>query len=104
MPLSPQELKVREASRNLGAELLESVDDMLAGRATVTHKIAVPIVLEARQKTGLSQQQFANILHISKRTLQEWEQGRRQPSGAGAAQSLISIALKRPDVIAEVLA
>lgn len=102
MPLSPQELKIREASRNLGAELLESVDDMLAGRAAVTHQIPIPVALEARQKTGLSQQQFANILHISKRTLQEWEQGRRQPSGA--AQALIMIAMKRPDIIAEVLA
>ena len=102
MPLSPQELKTREASRHLAAELLESVDDMLANRAAATHQVAIPTALEARQKTGLSQQQFANILHISKRTLQEWEQGRRQPSGA--AQALISIALKRPDIIAEVLA
>lgn len=59
-------------------------------------------VIEARHKVGLSQQQFANVLHISKRTLQDWEQGRRQPSGA--AQTLIRIALSRPDVIMEVMA
>jgi putative transcriptional regulator len=57
--------------------------------------------LEARNKTGLSQQQFASVLHISKRTLQDWEQGRRQPSGA--AQTLIRIALARPEVIIEVM-
>jgi putative transcriptional regulator len=101
MPLSSKDIKAREASRDLAAELLESVDDMLAGRSAATHHVAIPPVLEARQKTGLSQQQFANILHISKRTLQEWEQGRRQPSGA--AQALIRIAMQRPDIIAEVL-
>ena len=100
MPLSPKELKLREASRDLGAELLESVDDMLAGRASATHKIAVPSALEARQKTGLSQQQFANILHISKRTLQEWEQGRRAPSGA--ARTLLMVAAKNPQALLEV--
>lgn len=102
MPLSAKELKAREASRDIGAELLASVDDMLAGRSGASHQVVVPAVLEARQKTGLSQQQFANVLHISKRTLQEWEQGRRQPSGA--AQTLIQIALMRPDVIMEVMA
>ncbi len=102
MPLSPKDLEARDAKRDLGAELLEAVDDMLAGRAAAQTKVAVPAALEARHKTGLSQQQFANALHISKRTLQEWEQGRREPSGA--AQSLIRIALARPEVIAEVLA
>jgi putative transcriptional regulator len=58
-------------------------------------------VAAARQKTGLSQAQFAQVLHISSRTLQEWEQGRRQPSGA--AQALIRIAMRHPEVIAEAL-
>ncbi len=101
MPLSPKEVEARDARRDLGAELLEAVDDMLADRAAARTMVAVPEVLEARHRTGLSQQEFAKVLHISKRTLQEWEQGRRQPSGA--AQSLIRIALQRPEVIAEVL-
>ena len=33
MPLSPKDLEARDAKRDLGAELLEAVDDMLAGRA-----------------------------------------------------------------------
>jgi putative transcriptional regulator len=49
----------------------------------------------------LSQAQFAEALHISKRTLQEWEQGRRSPSGA--AQALIRIARHHPEVVLEVL-
>jgi hypothetical protein len=39
----------------------------------------------------------AQALHISPRTLQEWEQGRRKPSGA--AQALIQIAFRHPEVI-----
>ena len=83
-------------------DLLQSVREMKADVRARETKVNISEVIEARHKTGLSQQQFANILHISKRTLQDWEQGRREPSGA--AQSLIRIALSRPDVIAEVLA
>ncbi len=84
------------------ADLLQSVREMKADVRARETKVNISNVIEARHKTGLSQQQFANILHISKRTLQDWEQGRRQPSGA--AQTLIRIALSRPDVIMEVMA
>ena len=57
-------------------------------------------VTEARHKVGLSQAQFAGLLGVSKRTLQDWEQGRREPSGA--AKSLLKIAEKRPDVLREI--
>ena len=86
----------------LAADLLQSVREMRADVGAGEIKVNISDVIEARHKTGLSQQQFANILHISKRTLQDWEQGRRQPSGA--AQTLIRIALSRPDVIMEVMA
>ena len=42
----------------------------------------VPSVTSIREKTGLSQPRFAELLGVSVRTLQEWEQGRRAPSGA----------------------
>jgi putative transcriptional regulator len=58
-------------------------------------------VVKARLKVGLSQAEFAKLLGVSKRTLQEWEQGRRQPTGA--AQSLLKIAVERPDILREVL-
>ncbi len=83
------------------ADLLQSVREMKPDVRARETKVNISDIIAARHKTGLSQQQFANILHISKRTLQDWEQGRREPSGA--AQSLIRIALSRPDVIAEVL-
>jgi len=46
-----------------------------------THLLLSPAT-EAREKTGLSQSQFATLLGVSIRTLQGWEQGRKQPSGA----------------------
>lgn len=83
----------------LGQKLLQSVREMKAGKAARITSIVPNEVVAARQKTGLSQAQFAKALHISARTLQEWEQGRRQPSGA--AQALIQIAFRHPEVIAE---
>jgi transcriptional regulator with XRE-family HTH domain len=56
-------------------------------------------IKSARNRSGLSQRDFALALQISTRTLQEWEQGRRFPSGS--ARALINIALKHPDVIRE---
>lgn len=85
-----------------GQKLLQSVREMKAGMAARTTQAAPNEVAAARQKTGLSQAQFAKALHISARTLQEWEQGRRQPSGP--AQALIQIAFRHPEVITEALA
>lgn len=86
----------------LGLKLLQSVREMKAGKATRVTRVELNEVVEARQRTGLSQSEFADALSISKRTLQEWEQGRRSPSGA--AQALIRIAKKHPEVVREVLA
>ena len=85
----------------LGEKLLQSVREMKTGKAARATVIAPNDVAAARLKTGLSQSQFAQALHISARTLQEWEQGRRQPSGA--AQALIQIAFNHPEVITESL-
>ena len=85
----------------LGKKLLQAVREMKAGKSARTTSVTPNQVAAARQKTGLSQAQFAQVLHISSRTLQEWEQGRRQPSGA--AQALIRIAMRHPEVIAEAL-
>lgn len=85
------------SSDEVGMKLLESVRQMNAGKfARVTH-VPMNEVAEARIRTGLSQAEFANALSISKRTLQEWEQGRRNPSGA--AQALIRIAQKHPKIV-----
>lgn len=52
-------------------------------------------------KMHLSQDKFAALLGVSIRTLQEWEQGRRKPSGA--AKSLLKVASFAPDVVLKAL-
>jgi len=77
-------------------DLLESIRQAKRGEGRVT-KVAVTAATEARMKLGVSQTAFAQLLGVSVRTLQEWEQGRREPSGA--ARTLLRIALKSPEAI-----
>lgn len=87
------------SGEELGNKLLKSVNEMKAGKAARVTKFASNEVSSARLKTGLSQAEFAQVLQISVRTLQEWEQGRRSPSGA--AKALIQIAFRHPEIIKE---
>lgn len=98
MPVTKKQIN----KRNLGAELLESVQQMKTGRAAKLHKVAVTPIISARMKSGLSQSAFAKLMGVSVRTLQDWEQGRREPSGA--AKTLIAIAERNPEVLREVAA
>ena len=100
LPMTEKELMERDAKRDIGAELLESVRQMKAGKKGAVHKIDVPQVVQARISAGLSQSRFATLMGVSVRTLQDWEQGRRNPSGA--AMTLLRIAAKHPEVIREV--
>ena len=54
-------------------------------------------IASTRQKLGLSQLKFANLLGISVRTLHHWEQGTRTPTGA--ARVLLRIAAINPDLV-----
>lgn len=54
-------------------------------------------IIEARSRVGLPQAEFAALLGVSVRTLQDWEQGRRNPSGA--AQTLLRVAMRHPDTL-----
>jgi putative transcriptional regulator len=87
------------AGEALGLQLLQSVREMKSGQAARISTVEINAVVQARQHTGLSQAEFAQALSISKRTLQEWEQGRRSPSGA--AQTLIRIAAAHPEILRE---
>jgi len=102
MSKSEKNLLERDAQRNIGEELLQAVRDIKAGRVGRVSTLEVSPIATARLKIGLSQSEFAKILGVSVRTLQEWEQGRRTPSGA--AKSLITIAIKKPELIKELLA
>ena len=83
--------------QELGELLLQSVKEMKAGHVARTTVVDAPSIADARLKTGLSQGNFAALLGVSVRTLQEWEQGRRQPSKA--AQTLIKVAYKHPQAL-----
>jgi putative transcriptional regulator len=84
--------------RNIGLEILEGIREIKRGEhGRITN---VPSVATVREKTGLSQSKFAELLGVSVRTLQEWEQGRRAPSGA--ARTLLMIAAKNPRVLLDV--
>lgn len=101
MPLSEKELARRDAKRNIGEELLDAVRDIKAGRTGRRFTAESYPVVRAREKSGLTQAEFARLLGVSVRTLQDWEQGRRAPTGA--ARSLLLIAEKRPNVLRQIL-
>lgn len=92
-PLTDAQLRAYESKRDLAAELLESVQQMKAGRTQVVSSSAA----EARARIGLSQSQFVALLGVSVRTLQGWEQGRKLPSGA--VRTLLTIARMSPEAL-----
>lgn len=98
--MTERQLLERDSKRDIGAELLQAVREMKTGKRGHVYEVEVSPVVEARHKVGLSQAQFAMLLGVSTRTLQDWEQGRREPSGA--AKSLLKVAKKRPDVLREI--
>jgi len=87
-----------KSKRNIGLEILDGIREIKRGAHGRVTKI--PPVADVRERTGLSQSEFARLLGVSVRTLQEWEQGRRAPSGA--ARTLILIAAKNPSTLADV--
>ncbi len=87
---------------DLGQELLASVREMKANVRARTHQPVVSQVASARVASGLSQAAFAVLMGVSVRTLQDWEQGRREPSGA--ARTLIKVAELHPQVLRDLVA
>lgn len=82
------------------ADLLASVRELKSGKVARSTQVDVSYVVTARNHVGLSQSEFAQLLGVSVRTLQAWEQGRIKPSGA--AQTLMRIAYKHPEVLLDV--
>jgi putative transcriptional regulator len=97
LPLSDEELAAFEATRDLAAELLLAAREMKAGLGQVVYS---PIIA-ARRNTGLSQEDFAALLGVSVLTLENWEQGREQPTGA--AKTLLAIARHNPQALLDAI-
>ncbi|MBS4097561.1 MAG: helix-turn-helix domain-containing protein [Sulfuricella sp.] len=124
MPMNEEVLLERDAERDIGQELLEAVRDLKAGRwARKTTFVSLPDgtvrrrierqdgtvekeeilsgprweIMAARAHSGLSQAEFAKALGVSKRTLENWEQGRAEPTGA--ARVLLKLTARFPDTI-----
>lgn len=101
MARTKKEILERDSKRNIGEELLQSIRDVKAGDYGAVYQVEQNEIVSTRLRCGLSQSQFAAALHISTRTLQQWEQGRRKPSGA--AETLLKIVSRHPEILREVL-
>ncbi len=88
---------MRSEVQKFQADLLASVKQMRRGQTARVTKVTLPAAAEARASVGLSQQEFAKLLGVSARTLQDWEQGRREPTGA--ARTLLKVAVKHPKLL-----
>jgi putative transcriptional regulator len=122
--ITEKALLARDAKRDIGAELLQSVRDMKAGRwgrkttietmpgGTVRRRVELPngtiakdevltgarlALVSARSYSGLSQADFAEALGVSKRTIENWEQGKAEPTGP--AKVLLNLVAKYPDTV-----
>lgn len=84
--------------RDIGMEILEGIREIKRGEHG--RVVNLPSVTSIRERTGLSQSRFAELLGVSVRTLQEWEQGRRAPSRA--ARTLLLIAANNPRALLDV--
>jgi putative transcriptional regulator len=91
-----------EAGRNIWQEVLDGAREIKAGRGRRFQSEPRSPIVRARLKSGLTQAQFAKLLGVSKRTLEQWEQGRRVPSGA--AKTLLRVAELFPEVLREIAA
>ncbi|MCB0047872.1 MAG: helix-turn-helix domain-containing protein [Caldilineaceae bacterium] len=93
------------SERDIGLEILEGIQEIKAFKAGQgdlrTRKLSEPSPpREIRDKLNLSQSAFAALMGVSLRTVQDWEQGRRTPSGP--AKALLRIAEQQPKAFLEI--
>lgn len=80
--------------RNLGNEISKGLRDIKRGKGRRVELKETRDVSTIRRRMGLSQSAFAALLGVSARTLQDWEQGRRAPTGP--ARALLRVADRHP--------
>ena len=87
--------------KQLFEELVASVHEggaILRGQKAPSRRISIGAsrVQEIRERTSLSQSEFAILIGVSVKTLQNWEQDRRRPTGPAVA--LLSIIAHEPQL------
>ena len=100
--MTEKQLTRWEKSRDIGQEILQGIRDIKAGRIGRRYTTESYPIVRAREKSGLSQAKFAQLLGVSIRTIQDWEQGRREPNAA--AKTLIKVAELHPSVLRKIAA
>ena len=92
----------KEHFKKLVASIKEA-GEIKAGRKAPSriYEINPPEIKNVREKLNVSQNEFALMIGVSVRTLQNWEQGRRKPEGP--AKALLRIALKNPSALLDAL-
>ena len=82
---------------------IKEAGEIKAGRRTASHtyEIKPPDIKSVREKLNVSQNEFALMIGVSVRTLQNWEQGRRKPEGP--AKALLRVASKNPQAVLDAL-
>lgn len=82
---------------------IEEAGEIKAGRKRPSRKYEVkpPDIKMVREKLQVTQREFATMIGVSTRTLQNWEQGRRKPEGP--ANALLKVAAKNPKAVLEAL-
>ena len=77
---------------------LKEAKDISKGKTKASRRfrITAPDAKAVREQIGMSQSEFARLMRVSIKTLQNWEQHRRNPTGPAAA--LLKIVLTAPDV------
>jgi len=82
---------------------IREAGEIKAGRKAPsrTYEIKPPEIKTVRERLNVSQNQFALMIGVSVRTLQNWEQGRRKPEGP--AKALLRIASRNPTALLDAL-
>ena len=82
---------------------IEEAGEIKTGRKRPSRKyeITPPDIKMVREKLQVTQREFATMIGVSTRTLQNWEQGRRKPEGP--ANALLKVATKNPKAVLEAL-
>lgn len=100
--MTEQQLAKWEKTHDIGQEILQGIQDIKAGRIGRRSTVVTYPIVRAREKSGLSQAKFAELLGVSVRTVQDWEQGRREPNAA--AKTLLKVAELHPNILKKIAA